>query len=171
MIAVVVIGLAVLAAVSLALTLAQSRRDRRWVDVDTSDAELVVRPLDLARLWSLRREVRVPLTMIRDIRTGVPRRDVRRGIRTLGTEVPGLVHAGSYRTRKVRSFWLVGRAQTVTVIECPGARFDRLVLELDPETARSLAAGLSRGTAHERQFTPEPPISLRDARDLGGSAR
>lgn len=154
LIAVAVIGLGVLAVtiVSLVGTVVRSGGDRRWADVDIRGRDLVVRPLDFGRLWSLRGEVRIPLSKIHDVRVGVPRRDVKRGIRTLGTEVPGFVYAGSFRTFTVRSFWLVGRAKVVTVIECPGARFDRLVLELDPETARSVAARVRAGTPHRGQI-------------------
>ncbi len=111
--------------------------------VDVADGFLIVRPRGLNRLWALKAEVRVPLAQVSEVHASVARRDVPARFRTLGTYVPGLIQAGSYRTKGERSFWVVGRASTVTVIDCPGARFDRIVLQLSAKTAAELLQALS----------------------------
>jgi hypothetical protein len=106
--------------------------------VDVTDDALVVRPRGLNRLWAFKGEVRVPLSQISEVRTDVPRRSVHSRLRTLGTYIPGLIQAGSFRGTGERSFWLVGGAPTVTVVDCRGGRFDRIVLQLSDETAERL---------------------------------
>ncbi len=112
-------------------------------EVEVRDGTLIVRPRGMNRLWAFKGEVRVPVSQVSGVRTGVARRSVPSRLRTLGTYVPGLIQAGSYRGNGERSFWLVGRTPTVTVIDCPGARFDRIVLQLGDATAERLRRALS----------------------------
>lgn len=111
--------------------------------VDMADDALVVRPRGLNRLWAMKGEVRVPLAQVSEVRTGVARRSVPSGWRVPGTYVPGLIQAGTYRSKGERSFWLVGRASHVTVVEFAGGRFDRIVLELSDRTAGQLVRAVS----------------------------
>jgi hypothetical protein len=90
-------------------------------------------------------EVRVPLSQVSEVRDGVARRSVPSGFRLPGTSFPGVIQAGTFRTRGERSFWLVGRAPTVTVIECPGGRFDRIVLQLTDKAAVELRRAVPSG--------------------------
>jgi hypothetical protein len=106
--------------------------------VDVADGVLIVRPRGLNRLWALKSEVRVPLAEVSDVQLDVPRRSVPSGFRMPGTDFPGVIHAGTYRSKGEKSFWLVGRASTVTVVECPGGPFDRIVLQLNAEAAAGL---------------------------------
>ncbi len=62
-----------------------------------------------------------------------------------GTYVPGLIQAGTYRRRGEKSFWLVGRSPKVTVVDCPGGRFDRIVLQLTDKAAAELGRAVSGG--------------------------
>jgi hypothetical protein len=104
---------------------------------------LIVRPHGLNRLWALKGEVRVPLLQVSQVRTEVPRGSVASGLRAPGTYIPRLIQAGTYRRKGEKSFWLVGRARNVTVIDCRGGAFARIVLELSVEAAEELqrAAG------------------------------
>lgn len=106
-------------------------------DIGVEEGDLVVRPHRLNRVWALAREVRVPVLSITDVRTGVPRRQAPSGWR-VGTYLPGVMQAGTFRWRGRRSFWLVGRTSAVTVVDCPGARFDHLVLDLPADQALAL---------------------------------
>jgi hypothetical protein len=113
--------------------------------VEVADDALVVRPRGLNRLWAMKGEVRVPLSQVSEVRDGVARRSVPSGFRLPGTSFPGVIQAGTFRTRGERSFWLVGRAPTVTVIECPGGRFDRIVLQLTDKAAVELRRAVPSG--------------------------
>ena len=106
--------------------------------VEVADDELIIRPRGLNRLWALKSEVRVPLSQVSDVRVDVPRRSLPSGFRVPGTYVPGLIQAGTYRRRGETSFWLVGRTPTVTVVDAPGGRFDRIVLQLSDTAATEL---------------------------------
>ncbi len=126
----VIVGLPVLVYLSV--------RGEDLARVDVTGGVLVVRPRGLNRVWAMKGQVRVPLAQVSEVRTHVDRRSVPSGWRVPGTYVPGLILAGTYRLKGERSFWLVGRAAEVTVVECRGGRFDRIVLQLSDETAGNL---------------------------------
>lgn len=106
--------------------------------VDVADDAVIVRPRGLNRLWALTAQVRVPLSQVSEVHADVARRSLPSGFRMPGTYFPGLIQAGTYRARGEKSFWLVGRAPKVTVIDCRGGRFDRLVLQVRDMTALEL---------------------------------
>lgn len=133
----------VLVVVALALLVYLSGRTGNLLRVDVADGALAVRPRGLNRLWAMKGEVRVPLAHVSQVRTNVDRRTVPSGWRLPGTYVPGLLQAGTYRTKGERSFWLVGRARNVTVIDCAGGRFARIVLQLSQDTADELRRAVS----------------------------
>ncbi len=137
--------LAVAAAIGALPALAYlSVRRGELARVEVVDGSLVVRPRGLNRLWALKPEVRVPVSHITDVRTGVARRSVPSGFRMPGTYVPGVIQAGTYRSRGERSFWLVGRTPTVTVIECRDGPFNRIVLQLSDDAADELRRAVTR---------------------------
>ncbi len=111
--------------------------------VEVADGALVVRPRGLNRLWAFRIEVRVPLSQVSEVHSDVARKSVGSGLRVLGTYVPGLVQAGRFRSKGESSFWLVGRTSRVTVIDCRGGRFDRIVLQVSEDTVATLRRAVS----------------------------
>ncbi|HEX2577943.1 MAG TPA: hypothetical protein VHK88_16460 [Aquihabitans sp.] len=109
------------------------------------DDRLLVRPVGLVRLWALSNGVDVPVTSIVDV--GVSdRRDLVRGSRWPGTHLPGVLTAGTFRSRGERDLWMVGRNERVLVIELTGERHRHLVLGVeDPVAAtEALRAALNR---------------------------
>lgn len=139
---------AVLVIVALAALIYVSVRPEDLARVEVADGALVVRARGLNRLWALRAQLRIPLSEVSHVRRDVARETVPSGLRMPGTYVPGLVQAGTYRRGGERSFWLVGRTRKVTVIECPGSKVDRIVLQLSDETAAGLAAMVRPGRVH-----------------------
>ncbi len=133
----------VLVVAALALLAYLSVRTGDLARVDVVDGALTVRPRGLNRVWAMKGAVRVPLDQVSQIRTGVDRRRVPNGWRLPGTYIPGLIQAGTYRTKGERSFWLVGRAREVTVIDCAGGRFAHVVLQLSEDTAGELRRAVS----------------------------
>ena len=111
------------------------------VEVAVEDDEVVVRPRGLDVVWTFKRQVHAPLSALRSVAVGPPSRP--RGQRAPGTYVPGLIRAGTWRSRAGREFWDVRRGRRVVVLDfADGAPYRRMVLEVpDPDaTARRLGA-------------------------------
>ena len=109
------------------------------------DDRLLVRPVGLVRVWALSRGVEVPISSVVDI--GVSeRKDLVLGMRFPGTHLPGVLTAGTFRSRGEKSLWMVGRNERVLVIELTGEKYRHLVLGVeDPEAAtEALRAALNR---------------------------
>lgn len=118
------------AAVFVALT---SRRfGGTDVSADTRTVRFEMRGLD--KLWALASRIEVPADTVRSAR-GEDRRALRRLGWRVGTHLPGWIKAGRYRSRGRTSFWNVHRARRVLVVDLEGARFDRVVVEVDDPDA------------------------------------
>lgn len=111
----------------------------------TPDDRLLVRPVGLMRVWALSKGVDVPITSIVDV--GVePRRGLVRGLRAPGTYFPGLITAGTFRSKGEKDLWMVGRTREVLVIELHDQPFHHVVVEVeDPHAAtEALRAAMLR---------------------------
>lgn len=93
---------------------------------------LIVTPRGLDKLWSLRRQIDVPLEHVKAA-TADPliARGPLRGVRWPGTYVPGLITAGTFYYEGERAFWLVHNPNKVVVIDLDYEYFARLILEVD----------------------------------------
>lgn len=112
----------------------------------TPDDRLLVRPVGLVRLWALSRGIDVPVTSISDV--GVTsRREMRvKGFRAPGTHLPGVMTAGTFRSRDGKALWMAGRAKTLLVIELHDESYRHVVVQVeDPEAAtEALRAAMYR---------------------------
>jgi hypothetical protein len=121
----------------LALLVVQMRRTPH-VEMQVSDGQLLVRFGGWDTLWTLRRAVRVPLPQIEQVtvrQIGALR--PRWWWRLRGTELPGVLRAGSFVARGGRELWDVRQGAVVVDIElAESAPFRRIVLEVpDPAVA------------------------------------
>ena len=116
---------------------------RTMVDVTILGESLVVRVRGLGKLWALRSRVTVPLAAVRSVRHDPDAAGTLwPGWRVPGTHFPGLITAGTYYWRGVKSFWSVKRKGNAVVIDLEGATFDRLVVDVaDPEATVALIEG------------------------------
>lgn len=121
----------------VALLVVETRRAPH-VDMQVNDDQLLVRFGGWDTLWTLRREVRVPLGLVDQVTV----REVgairpRWWWRLRGTDVPGVIRAGSFVARGGRELWDVRQGAVAVDIElAEPARFRRIVLEVpDPELA------------------------------------
>jgi hypothetical protein len=90
--------------------------------------DLVVMMNDLEKLGALRREVRVPLAAVRNVRvTESPFSDLR-GIRAPGTGLPGVTALGTWRYRGGKDFAALYRGAPAVIVELEGAEFKRLLV-------------------------------------------
>jgi hypothetical protein len=116
------------------------------VDVIVDGTTIHVRPRGLDVLWCLSAGVSIPVGDIMSAlavsRSALPRR----GLRLPGSNIPGIITAGSYGTGDARTFWDVRRADIVVAITCvDGAPYRQIVIEVDdPEmTAARLRTQLA----------------------------
>lgn len=109
------------------------------------DDRLLVRPVGLVRLWALSRGIDCPLDSVVDV--GVAgTKELQRGMRFPGTYLPGVMTAGTFRSKGSRDLWMVGRHKEVLVIELTEEDYRYLVLGVeDPVAANeALRAALQR---------------------------
>ena len=119
------------------------------VDLTIPNGALDVQVLGWSKVWALKSRIRVPLGSVRAVRHDPEAaRGLWKGWRVPGTHVPGVITAGTYRTRGQKHFWDVRRPGRAVVVELEGADYDRLIVDVrDPgATVRMIerAAGLTK---------------------------
>ncbi len=100
-------------------------------DVSIERGHVVVRPRGAAKFWALRSKVRVPLRAITSVELVDDPRDVRRKMRAFGSSIPGFVAAGVFGFTQPRSFWIVGTARPLVVINTTGSNYAHIVFSSD----------------------------------------
>jgi hypothetical protein len=109
------------------------------------DDQLLVRPVGLVRMWALSKGLECPVTAITDV--GVSeRKGLVKGFRAPGTHLPGVMTAGTFRSRGEKDLWMVGRAKEVLVIELHDQPYRHLIVQVeDPHAAvEALKAAMNR---------------------------
>lgn len=97
---------------------------------------LVVRLRGLNKIWAFKSRIVVPLTAVTAVEVKPKLDKMPIGLRMPGTSVPGLIVAGSYRTKGRRSFYAIRRGDNVLVIDLEGVKYSRIVIETgDPHTS------------------------------------
>jgi len=109
--------------------------------------ELLIHVEGWDRIWSLRSLLTIPLAHVRGATEDPGAFRDRRGVRTLGTELPGVIVAGTFRQNGDRVFWDVRRSERAVVIELDDERFTRLIIGVnDPRaTVEAIEAALRAG--------------------------
>lgn len=143
------LGAAAAAVAVLAVLLAAVRRPPT-LDVRVVPGELHVRFLGLDVLWSMRREIRIPLDHLVTVRVHRPA-SLWSGWwhRRLGTVIPDTIKAGWFGGRGSRELWDVrGGADVIDLWLAPPTPVARLVLQVpDPH---ALAQRLTTATRNQR---------------------
>lgn len=114
-----------------------SVRDRNLGTIEVEGSSVVVTPRGLNKAWALKSRLAVPLACIDSIRVVDPKQ-LPWGWRMPGTDVPGLIRAGSYTRKGEWSFYLFRGGKPVVLIELHGTRFTRIGVEThDPASVAS----------------------------------
>ena len=100
-------------------------------DVSIEANNLVVRPHGIAKFWALRTKVIVPLDTITSVALADQPRDVMRKMRAIGSSIPGLLVAGVFGFTRPRSFWVVGVARPIVVVNTKGLNYAQVVFSHD----------------------------------------
>ena len=84
------------------------------------------------KLWALKSTLEIPLVHIASVRADPERaRGWYHGIRMLGTNVPGVITAGTFYQDGKRIFWDVHHPEKTIVIDLHDDRYNELIVEVD----------------------------------------
>jgi hypothetical protein len=111
-------------------------------------ATLEVQGLD--KLWALKSRLEIPLAHIRGVRADPQvAQGWWHGIKAPGTNLPGVLTAGTFYQHGKRVFWDVHDPEKTIVIELEDERYDELIIEVaDASSAvRLLQANIGKRTA------------------------
>ncbi len=94
----------------------------------------------LDKLWSLRSRLEIPLAHISGVRADAEvARGWWHGIRMPGTNLPGVLTAGTFYQHGKKVFWDVHDPEQTIVVELVDERYDELIIEVaDPAGAVAL---------------------------------
>jgi len=96
----------------------------------------VIEVQGLDKLWSLKSRLEIPLKHIRSVR-GDPEvaRGWWHGIKLPGTNIPGVLTAGTFHLHGKRVFWDVHDPERTIVIELRDERYGELIVEVEDPAA------------------------------------
>lgn len=110
------------------------------VDLSVAEGKLTLHVRGADKLWALKSSLEIPLVHIVSVRADPEiARGWWHGIRMPGTNVPGVITAGTFYQHGKRVFWDVHHPDKTIVIGLRDERYNELVVEVaDPEAAVSL---------------------------------
>jgi hypothetical protein len=105
-------------------------------EVELTRDALIVHVRGMDRLWALRSRLEIPLAHVVNAEADP---DLARawwqGIRSGGTQVPGVITAGTFHQEGERFFWDVHDPEKTVVIRLKDERYARLVIEVEDPPA------------------------------------
>jgi hypothetical protein len=119
------------------------------VDLFISGGTLLLHVRGADQLWALKSSLEIPLQRIIGIRADPNiARGWWHGIRMPGSNIPGVLTAGTFYQNGKRVFWDVHDPANTLVIELADERYDELIVEVaDPEAAvKQVKAALPPGS-------------------------
>lgn len=107
------------------------------VDLSISGGNLVMQVLGADKLWALKSSLEIPLKHISEIRADPAiAHGWWHGLRMPGTNIPGVLTAGTFYQDGKRVFWDVHNPENTVVIELKDERYNELIVEVaDPKDA------------------------------------
>ena len=110
------------------------------VDLLVSGGTLALHVKGADKLWALKSSLEIPLQHIAGIRSDPSvARGWWHGIKFPGTNLPGVITAGTFYQDGKRIFWDVHNPENTVVIELHDERYDELIIEVgDPKAAVEL---------------------------------
>jgi hypothetical protein len=114
------------------------------IDIDGSDLVLNVEGLD--KLWAFKSQLRVPLAHVAGVeRAGEETHQWFHGLRFPGTNVPGVVTAGTFIESEGHVFWDVHDPDSAIAIRLHDEKYVKLIVEVEDreETIEQIEAALS----------------------------
>ena len=102
------------------------------VDLSIAEGKLTLHVRGADKLWALKSSLEIPLVHVAGVRADPEiARGWYHGIRLPGTNVPGVITAGTFYQDGKRVFWDVHHPEKTIVIELHDERYNELVVEVD----------------------------------------
>ena len=102
------------------------------MDLSIAEGKLVLHVRGADKLWALKSSLEIPLVHVAGVRADPEiARGWHHGIRMPGTNVPGVITAGTFYQDGKRVFWDVHHPEKTIVIELHDERYNELVVEVD----------------------------------------
>ena len=110
------------------------------VDLSIAEGKLTLHVRGADKLWAFKSSLEIPLVHIAGVRADPKAaRGWYHGIRMPGTNVPGVITAGTFYQDGKRVFWDVHNPDNTVVIELKDERYNELIVEVaDPKAAGEL---------------------------------
>jgi len=107
------------------------------VDLAIGEGKLTLRVQGADKLWAFKSTLEIPLVHIAGVRADPEiARGCWHGVRMPGTNIPGVITAGTFYQDGKRIFWDVHNPANTVVITLRDERYDELVVEVsDPPAA------------------------------------
>jgi hypothetical protein len=107
------------------------------VDISIADGKLSLHVRGADKLWAFKSSLEIPLGHIAGVQADAEvARGWWHGIRMPGTNLPGVITAGTFYQDGNRIFWDVHNPEKTIVIDLHDERYNKLVVEVDdPQTA------------------------------------
>ena len=105
-------------------------------EISIANRKMIIELKGWDKLWALKSRLEIPVEHVKSVRADSQIARHSTGVRTLGTHVPGVITAGTFRQDGDRVFWNVHDPEKVIVIELHDERYAKLVIEVaDPSGA------------------------------------
>jgi hypothetical protein len=110
------------------------------VDLSIAEGKLMLHVRGADKLWAFKSSLEIPLIHIAGIRADPEAaRGWYHGIKLPGTNVPGVITAGTFYQDGKRVFWDVHHPEKTIVIDLRDERYSELIVEVDdPDKAINL---------------------------------
>lgn len=106
------------------------------VDLEIAEGKLTLHVRGADKLWAFKSSLEIPLAHIAGVRADPEiARGWYHGIRLPGTNVPGVITAGTFYQDGKRVFWDVHNPEETIVIELHDERYNELVVQVDDPAA------------------------------------
>jgi hypothetical protein len=106
------------------------------VDLTVVEGKLVLNVRGMDKFWALKSTLEIPLEHIAGVHADPAiARGWWHGLKLVGSDIPGVLHAGTFYQHGKRIFWDVHNPENTIVIDLHDERYGHLIVEVADPTA------------------------------------